>query len=176
MRREFELRVEPADEPPFEATVKQDFNDLRGWHMPDVGWSVTVIYDPTDHSKIVIDVNVMPVGPGRDRDAAVVLHERALRRQSHEDAPGDRSEPWRAIALDPTLSPEEKRAKAMELSANMAAGARTPFVGGRTTLPGSGPEPAAAIDALAKLADLRDRGVLTAAEFEAQKAKILGSR
>jgi hypothetical protein len=34
------------------------------------------------------------------------------------------------------------------------------------------PDPA---DEIAKLADLRDRGALTAAEFEAQKKKILGT-
>jgi hypothetical protein len=35
--------------------------------------------------------------------------------------------------------------------------------------------PADPLDRLQKLADLRDRGVLSDAEFEAQKAKILGS-
>jgi hypothetical protein len=34
-------------------------------------------------------------------------------------------------------------------------------------------EPSTAADQLAKLADLRDRGVITAQEFERQKAKIL---
>jgi len=34
--------------------------------------------------------------------------------------------------------------------------------------------PASTADQLAKLADLRDRGVISAAEFERQKAKVLG--
>ena len=36
---------------------------------------------------------------------------------------------------------------------------------------GAGPDPL--VDRLARLADLRDRGVLTEAEFQAQKAKLL---
>jgi hypothetical protein len=40
---------------------------------------------------------------------------------------------------------------------------------------GAPPAPEDPIDALTRLADLRDRGVLTDVEFEAQKAKVLGS-
>jgi hypothetical protein len=36
-------------------------------------------------------------------------------------------------------------------------------------------QPTDVVDALGKLADLRDRGVLTPAEFEAQKQKLLGT-
>jgi len=45
------------------------------------------------------------------------------------------------------------------------------------TAPVEAPPPAAAdpLDQLKELGDLRDRGVLTDAEFEAQKAKILGA-
>ena len=35
-------------------------------------------------------------------------------------------------------------------------------------------QPSDPLDRLAKLADLKDRGVLSDAEFEAEKAKILG--
>jgi hypothetical protein len=179
MRREFRLRVEPEGEPPFEAAVKQAFNDSHGWQIPEEGWSVTVIYDPNDHSKVVMDVDAMPVGPGVDRDEAVARHERAMERQKiREMAPGDsgrRAEQVRAVALDATLSPEEKRAKIIELSASMGAAPKTMFVGGQVVQAGDAAGPAAAVDALAKLADLRDRGVLTDAEFEAQKAKLLGS-
>jgi hypothetical protein len=40
----------------------------------------------------------------------------------------------------------------------------------------SGAAPPSVADELQKLADLRDRGVLTETEFEAQKAKVLGAR
>lgn len=179
IRREFRLRVEPEGEPQFEATVKQAFNDSHGWHIPEEGWSMTVIYDPNDHSKVVIDVDAMPVGPGVDRDEAVARHERAMERQKmREMAPGDSgwpAEQLRSVALDATLSPEEKRAKIMELSASMGGAPKTMFVGGQAVQAGNAAGPAAAVDALAKLADLRDRGLLTDAEFEAQKTRILGA-
>ena len=35
--------------------------------------------------------------------------------------------------------------------------------------------PASTADQLAKLADLRDRGVISAQEFESQKAKVLAA-
>jgi len=41
-------------------------------------------------------------------------------------------------------------------------------------LTGSGRRRRDTVDELTKLADLRDRSVLTQAEFDAQKAKILG--
>ena len=44
---------------------------------------------------------------------------------------------------------------------------------GRAAAPS--PPAASATEELARLADLRDRGVLTEAEFQAQKAKVLGS-
>jgi hypothetical protein len=80
------------------------------------------------------------------------------------------AEQIRAVAHDPSLSPEEKRARIMELTTGMGAAAKTMFVGGQIVQGG----PIDAVDALAKLADLRDRGVLTGEEFEAQKRKLLG--
>jgi putative oligomerization/nucleic acid binding protein len=119
------LRVEPDGEPPFEATVKQVFNDSYGWHIPQDGYSVKVIYDPTDHSKLVIDTEAMPVAPAVDRDEAMARHESAM-----------------ANAFPQTR--------------------------------GASPRPDVA-DELTKLAALRDRGILTDAEFEVQKAKLLGA-
>jgi hypothetical protein len=39
---------------------------------------------------------------------------------------------------------------------------------------GGAPAAASTVDSLTKLADLRDRGVLTEDEFQAQKKKLLG--
>jgi len=47
------------------------------------------------------------------------------------------------------------------------------MVVGGVPVGGAQPDPA---DEIAKLADLRDRGALTEAEFEAQKKKVLGTR
>jgi Short C-terminal domain len=48
-------------------------------------------------------------------------------------------------------------------------------MGGAVAAPAVPAAPADPIDALTRLADLRDQGVLTDAEFEVQKAKVLGS-
>jgi hypothetical protein len=97
--------------------------------------------------------------PRRPAEAAAAARDRA-----------GAAEQIRAVARDPNLSPEEKRARIMELSTGMSAAAKTMFVGGQM-VQGA---PTDAIDALTKLADLRDRGALTNDEFEAQKRKLLG--
>lgn len=150
------LRVEPDGEAPFETTVKQVFNDSYGWHIPREGYSVTVIYDPTNHSKLVIDLEAMPVAPGVDRDEAVARHARVIGRSQDPDARRQQIEEMKAKAA----AQVQGAAAMQEMMAKAVPQAATP-----------GPDVA---DELTKLADLRDRGVLTDAEFEAQKAKLLG--
>ena len=72
------LRVEPEDEPSFEEKVKQVFNDTHGMSVPREGSSVSVIYDPDDHSKLVLDMDGEPVRPGRDRSRAASRRERVM--------------------------------------------------------------------------------------------------
>jgi len=153
------LRVEPDGEPPFEATVKQVFNDTHGWPIPQEGWSVTVLYDPKDHSKLVLDLDKMPVGPGVDRDEALARHERAVERMQN---------------------PAARRQEVADLKT--AAAAQAQGAAALQDMLAKAPDQARAAvpntdvaDELTKLADLRDRGVLSDAEFEAQKAKVLGT-
>lgn len=174
IRREFRVRVEPDGEPPFETWIKQNFNDAHGPHVPEDGWSITVIYDPSDRASAIMDLDGLMVEPGFDRATAVAVREKSRARRAARAAapPGEHASQvgeLRAVALDQTLSPEEKRARMMELSASLTG--RPP-----PAVPPPRPAPAVdAVEALTKLADLRDRGALTDAEFEAQKAKILGS-
>lgn len=46
------LRVTPDGEPPFDATVKEAF---RAGGRPTINDDIKVLYDPQDHSKVVID-------------------------------------------------------------------------------------------------------------------------
>jgi hypothetical protein len=158
IHQKLKLRVEPDGEQPFEVTVKQVYNDTHGPHIPQEGWSVKVLYDPTDHSKLVIDMEAMAVRPGVDRDEAVARHERALARMQDPDA-------WRQRAAD-------MQAQAAEQIQNAQA-MRDAMAGAVPQSQGAPPGPDVA-DELTKLARLRDRGVLTDAEFEVQKAKLLG--
>jgi hypothetical protein len=72
------LRVEPDGEQPFEAKIKQVFNDSEGMSIPQEGYSVAVFYDGDDHSKVALDMEGTPVRPGRDREAAAARREQVL--------------------------------------------------------------------------------------------------
>jgi Short C-terminal domain len=137
-RQKLTLRVEPADEPSFEAKVKQIFNDSHGMSIPQEGSSVSVIYDPDDHSKLALDMEGSPVRPGRDRGAAVSHRERVLAQYQDLEAAAGRGSP--AVAAPaPVAAPADVVA-----------------------------------DQLTKLADLRDRGILSDPQFEQQKSRLLG--
>lgn len=159
IHQKLKLRVEPDGEPSFEATVKQVFNDSHGWHIPQEGYSVQVIYDPNDRSKLVLDLGAMPVAPGFDRDEATARQEQAMARMRDPEARSKQIEEMQARAAAQVQSVAAAR-EMMAKSFPQAQGAPP------------GPDVA---DQLTKLADLRDRGVLTDAEFEAQKAKVLGA-
>jgi hypothetical protein len=159
IHRKIKLRVEPEGEPAFEATVQQVFNDLHGWPIPEEDWSVTVIYDPNDHSKLVIDVDKMPVRPGVDRDEAIARHEKAIARMEDPEARRQQIEEMKAKAA----AQAPGGTALQEMMAKVAAQAQAAL-----------PKPEVA-DQLTKLADLRDRGVLSNAEFETEKAKILAT-
>jgi hypothetical protein len=156
IHQQLRLRVEPDGQTPFEGTVKQVFNDSYGWHIPQEGYSVTVIYDPNDHAKLVIDLEAMPVAPGVDRDEAIARHERAMARIQDPEARRQEIEEMKAKAAGQVPAMQEIIAKAFPKAPGATAGTDV-------------------ADQLTKLADLRDRGALTDSEFEAQKAKLLGA-
>ena len=163
------LRVEPDGEPPFETTVKQVFNDASGWRVPGEGYSVPVVYDPHDHSKLALDLEGIAVGPGVDRDEAVARHEKVMARMHDHQA--QRQE------IAQMRDPEARREAIAKMQAAALAQAQSAAAMQRMkqVFPqayGGTPDVA---DQLTKLADLRDRGVLTDDEFEAQKAKLLGA-
>jgi hypothetical protein len=168
IHQKLKLRVEPATEKPFEVTLKQVFNDAHGQHIPQEGWSVKVIYDPSDQSRVVIDLDEMFVRPGVvDRDAAVARHEQASAMARDPDARAKRIQQMQADAMASAGVSPDLLAMQQELAAKFLEGRRT----------GAGATAAApdVTDQLSKLADLRDRGALTEAEFQQQKAKLLGN-
>ena len=169
IHQKLKLRVEPEAEEPFEVTLKQVFNDAHGQHIPQEGWSVKVIYDPSDHSRVVIDLDEMFVRPGvADRDGAVARHKQALAMSRDPQARAERIQRMQAEAMASAgVSPD-----LLAMQQQMAA----KFLAGREAAAGQATAPAPDVaDELGKLADLRDRGVLTEAEFQQQKAKLLGN-
>lgn len=110
------VRVEPDDGLAFDAKTS-------AWLKDRPLWVVGVLYDPSDHRKVVIDRSV------EARSAAE--RESLLRVQALK--------PQKSAAVSPPATEDDP------------------------------------LDRLSKLAGLHDRGVLTDAEFEAQKHKLLGS-
>src|SRR5262249_42167202 len=120
-----------------------------------------VFYDPGDHSKVVIDMDSMPVVPGVDRDEALARHERVMEQARDPEA----RRKWRG----------EKQANAQAQIAGAAENEKmimSRYSPSRSSGASSGG--VAVADELAKLAALRDRGILSDAEFETQKARLLG--
>ena len=145
------LRVEPDGEPTFEATFKQAFDS----HIPRPGGRAKVIYDPADHSRIAIMEGEVYM-PGM----SVEKQQRSRARVAEAMAAAESGHMAEYI--------EQRKAEAMRSGGLVISGGMVQ----------SAPAPAAAAsvaDQLTKLADLHDRGVLTDAEFQAQKAKLLAS-
>jgi len=120
-------------------------------------------YMGEDHSKLSAD----------EREDALHAQQQKMRELMAGDSQ-QRADQIRAIQNDPSIPPEEKGAKIREVMAGMGMAAPTVLIGGQPVAAAPTPDPSATADALEKLADLRDRGALTDAEFEAQKAKLLG--
>ena len=171
IHQKLKLRVEPPAQAPFEVTLKQVFNDAHGQHIPQEGWSVKVIYDPSDHSKVVIDLEEMFVRPGvGDRDAAVARYEQALAMSRDPQARAERIQRMQAEAMARAGVSPDLLTIQQQMAAKFLAGRAAEAI--QAAAPASGPDVA---DQLQKLADLRDRGVLTESEFQQQKAKLLGN-
>ncbi len=164
------LRVTPDNEAPFEAEVKEPYPEMGGG--PSVGDTIGVLYDPNDHSKLVVD-------HGEEGLVTQVLSHTSDRAKAQmEKVAGEPAQDLMREAIsDPTAFREKMWERANQMAADAragaAAGSATPnvLIGGVPMTVGR-PDPA---DEIAKLADLRDRGALTDEEFQAQKKKILGT-
>lgn len=165
------LSVQPDGGEPFQATISQAFSTFR----PFKDWQCKVIYDPNDRSRIaVMEDTVTPPGMdhARAENAAQIRSEAMAAAASGNIADFVQSMQARAmsgqlgggVAMDPRLIQQAMAAA----GANLAAMNGVPGAGSAS----STGTPSVA-DELAKLADLRDRGVLSEAEFEVQKAKLL---
>jgi len=140
------LRVQPDDEPEFEVKKRFSFPQLA---VPSAGKTIPVIYDPQDHDKIIVDYS-----PDAQQSAA-----------------------FTAAGID-----QGQIGELMEQAQQMRAQAAQ-MQGGMGQMPGMGqvpgmPPPAQpqtdSVAQLERLAKLKESGALTDAEFESEKAKILG--
>ncbi len=151
------LRVEPEAEPAFELTTKMIFPT---W-LPKEREEILIIYDPEDTSRIVWDrateTRVTPEGIAK-RDAVFEgLGYDSGKLDDLLEAGAQIEEAEKAGATPSELDPEvlAKLNSAAEQISRPAA--EDPH------------------DRIERLAALRKKGAITDAEFEAQKAEILGS-
>jgi hypothetical protein len=145
------VTVQPDSGEPFEASFRQAFTGLR----PFKGWQCKVIYDPNDRSRIaVLENSITP--PGIDHTKA----ERAAEIRSEAMAAASSGN------MAGYIESLKERAQSGELGG-------VTIVDGRVISSGAPASKPDIVDQLTKLDALRARGVLTDAEFAAQKAKLL---
>jgi len=173
------LRVEPQGASPFEAKVDELLPQLSS---TAVGDRFPVLYDPGDHSKVVVDHS-------EEGDEGLVneqikehTEEQISRMRGHGQ--GEMADRLQAVYDAGLLNyspssmsdPAELRRQIHERQAQIKEimGGQNVLIGGQPVQTGGAAGAGLAAEALTKLADLRDRGVLTNEEFDAQKRKVLG--
>ncbi len=168
------LQVTPDGDVPFEATKKVTVSRIA---IPRIGDSLWVRYDPADPSAVEFDEaknaeasSAIAINPGAVSvtGGATVIDAR--------NVPGLRDEFLRAVADTQSGNPagqaemQDAIAKAMSAGTAMTGAAGAAGAAGAVSAAEEDP-----LDRIKKLNDLRLSGALTDAEFEGQKAKILGS-
>lgn len=167
------LLVQPEGEPPFEASLKARLPQLNVLRR---GASLAVLYDPADHSRVVLDRSEQGIV-----DAALSSALAGNPAVAADPRVGDQlGELMREAIADPAAFRQKMQQQA-SAGINPLTGAGPLSGGGLDSAPLSGggrgsghAPPADPLDQLAKLADLRDRGALTDEEFQTQKRRILG--
>jgi hypothetical protein len=183
----FVLRVAPEGEAPFDADA--DVLLPQTW-SPSSGTQFPVLYDPDDHSRVVVDESeegdhLLGDELDRARGAARVGRMRARGQDAMAERYVKAHEFGRQMFVDLPSDPDERekelarrRAKMGEIMtgerAGQATGGPTILINGQPVQPTAAAGAAATADALTKLADLRDRKLLTEEEFETQKKRLLG--
>jgi len=198
-RWKLSLRVRPAGEPEFEVDVQQLLNS---WRMPWRGETAEVLYDPTDHSRTIL--NPQTDGPTPrpewlwDPGTGTSLPKARRAVQEAQNAPPEHradlellagfyedgalydfeyQELRRRILGLPLVDPRPAIARAL---GPQAAGAFVRSAADGHDIPLTSSDPGATApdvdDRLSKLEELanrRDRGELTDAEFEGEKQQLL---
>ncbi len=146
------------------ADVKERFLDASNQGYVSEGDVVPVRYDPSDYSKVRLDVPALETPLKNAKAAKGARVDAALTRL---DEPGAGTGGEASVeSLTPMAEGTEAKAQLDRMAAanpvlNLSPGSSGPS--------GSDPE-----DRLAKLAELKERGILSDEEFAAAKAKILG--
>jgi putative oligomerization/nucleic acid binding protein len=192
---ELKLRVQFDDGTAEEITRRVRLASLGGTSgaiggTVNVGDLLPVRYDPEDRSKMEIDSAAVKQGKEAAREAARERSKRLAIQRGEEQLAAPSSPAGVSLAEIEAMGiaartpvPGETGVESM-LRARIAIAARkgddaevtrltAKLAQQRGTSPAPQGEPSDPLDRLQKLADLRDRGALTDAEFAAEKAKLL---
>lgn len=175
------LQVTPEGEPAFDVTTSARYGQFG---IPGEGDTVTVLYDPSDHSKVVVDES--PAAEMHQVLAKQVVRFRAMNNELGTTI-ADRLEAANADGSLPQLTGGAKGIRAYneafgkivaeaKQSAGVGPGPAI-FIGGKQVDVSAltGATHTNPVDDLTKLAALHAQGALTDAEFAQEKAKILAS-
>jgi hypothetical protein len=154
------------------AERKDDLNGNEDGEFYE-GDTIPVRYDAKDHSHFVID---FPLIEGRQKERAsqaqAATDSRVEAQLARANQPGATPDGQGALSIPGVGTfdnPEDLKSRLLELASQ--GGAQVIDLSGSSGKSQSSSDP---VERLSKLADLKDRGMLTDAEFEAEKAKILG--
>ena len=153
------LRVTPDGEEPFDAEVKEPYQKMGGG--PIVGQTLGVLYDPSDHTRVAIDHS------SQGQVIQALSHMSPEMQAALGSVGGGSAQDLVEEAMADPKAFREKMRAGRSGPVVIVAGQQVPGT------PAAAP-PMSPTDEIAKLADLRDRGALTDAEFQAQKQRVLG--
>lgn len=151
------IRVQPQEGPPFDVDVDALFPQMGG---PAVGSRVPVLYDPDDHSKVVIDSST-----DGQLDAEADRIARAMAKSGRVVDPDQIS-----AALKESASTHDP--SALRTALGVPADGGPVVIGGSTSGSATRQDP---IELLSKLEELHEKGALSDAQYEAQKQRLLST-
>jgi hypothetical protein len=154
------LRVEPIADAAFEWEGRLRF---LGSHTPERGGQIWVRYDAENHEHLILDTAERTGAFGGVTSKAFV--------DAGTPAQSDPSDVLSAVERAREAAGDDRQALVQSLREQLGADATIIDASGAPAQSSSGSDHV--VDQLAKLADLRDRGALTAEEFEAQKRRLL---
>jgi Short C-terminal domain len=157
------IRVKFPDGTTTEFKKWLDWHDVGQLH---VGSVVPVRYDPSDHSKVVLDVPALEERHAKADAAGTAQLDAQFARLGEPSSEIGSGAGVQALAGLGNLGDLKGQ---LLRSAAENPGSVVNLSSGSSRQSASDP-----IDRLAKLADLKERGVLSDEEFAAEKAKILG--
>lgn len=154
------LRVEPDGQEAFEVEAKMTFPQLG---VPRPGGTIAVLFDPDDHDTVILDQTT--------RGGLSLAADQIRARAEETDRP----------ELDSVADLVEQATSGGQIDIEgLQRQIREQFAPGGAAAPDlsaffpTAAAPEDPVDKLAKLADLKEKGLLTEEEFNTQKARILG--